>query len=258
MYSMPTENDWEQVPSVSEQTVLSTPIKIRWQSEDRTRVRRSARAAVEDNYEEIAVLHRVFTRQKTQIVIKTKEELDALKTELGRGGIKDHVRERVEDEIQEQQSTEDHQLSNEDVSEEIKERVNSTDLDRLMKQEIIPHAEKWVNKVWGTDTVDLSDISFFWNPQLTECAGRAYDSYSVPRSMTSGKYAIGLAPDYYYQNGLSALLEIVRHELIHIWQIIHPNGDSGHGPTFRQWVPEMDTSRYCQDWNRVGYGDLVE
>jgi predicted SprT family Zn-dependent metalloprotease len=65
------------------------------------------------------------------------------------------------------------------------------------------------------------------------------------------RYAIGLAPDYYYQKGIDNLLEVVRHELIHQWQYQHPDGGrGGHGPKFRQWVDDLDTERYCKHWSK--------
>ena len=130
------------------------------------------------------------------------------------------------------------------------EERKQTDMDTLMEEIVIPHARKWVNEVWPGGSVDVDAIDWFWNPQLTNAAGMAYYGTAVPESMASGRYAIGLAPDYYYQKGIDQLLEIVRHELIHQWQYQHPDGKGGHGPKFKQWMDDMDTHRHCKRWSK--------
>ena len=134
--------------------------------------------------------------------------------------------------------------------ERIQER-KQTDMDTLMEDVVVPHARKVVNDVWPGGTVDVGEIDFFWNPQLTRCAGKAYWGSAVPETMASGEYAIGLAPDYYYQRGIEELLSIVRHECCHIWQYMHPDCDGGgHGPKFKQWIEDLDTTRHCKNWSK--------
>lgn len=255
--------DWDGVPDIEEQTLLDEPIKIRWGSEDRTRLRRAATAAVEDGWTKVAIARPIYSRQKTQIVIKTEEELEAFRKQMKNKSMKPHVSRRIKNEIKshvENDGSSDTSKNRtaEDISDDICRRVRNSDLDRIMEQEVKPHAQEWVQRVWDTDTVNLDIVSFFWNPQLTDSAGTAYKHGTVPRTMTSGPYAIGLAPDYYYEHGLSELLETVRHELIHIWQYMQPRTKSGHGPSFKQWVTDMNTHRHCQHWNRVGYKEIIE
>jgi hypothetical protein len=245
---MATESQWESIPDVEEQTELDNPIKIRWSGRDRARVRRGLVAAYEDGYIEKAIAVPVVMRQKTQIVIKTEEELDAFKDELAYKA-KWRVERRITDEIEEKLNGDDEDES--EIPEDVQRRYDETDMDALMEEIVIPHARKWVNDVWPGGTVDVDSIDFFWNPQLTNSAGKAYKGSAVPESMASGYYAIGLAPDYYYQHGLDELLAVVRHELIHQWEYQHPDGgDGGHGPKFKQWIDDMDTHRHCKLWSK--------
>ena len=124
----------------------------------------------------------------------------------------------------------------------------------------IEHARQRCSEVWPGGTVDPDEIEWFWNTRLVSSAGMAY-----PRSNTNygGKEypAIGLAPDYYYQFGLEGLLETARHELIHQWQYQHPDGfdRGGHGPDFKQWTDDLDTTRHCQTWDKQTYAaDLAD
>lgn len=129
-----------------------------------------------------------------------------------------------------------------------------TDLDALMDEVIIPHAREKVEDVWPGGTVDVDEISWFWNTRLSRCAGKAYYGTAVPQiAGDDADIAIGLAPDYYYQHGLhdNGLLAVVRHELVHAWQYNHPDSNGGgHGPKFKQWLGEddMDTHRHCKHW----------
>lgn len=343
----------EAIPAVEEQTELDTPIKIRWSGKDRRAVRRSLRAAADDGLER-GVAFPVMTRQKTQIVIKTEEELEAFYDSLTR--VKLRVRRRLERKIQDQLPDDDED-SNEVVrydpqlqdhpcyvdtevdfavgdcvellayggSRVVRDddgnvigqekynpsgtsayyvvrdvdgfRVNvawgdkngstrwvprdriigtsvhqkakfeyrreknrreqeriaqrkETDLDVLMEEVIKPHARKKVNEVWPGGTVDVDEISWFWNTRLSNCAGKAYWGTAVPQMAGGGHIAIGLAPGYYYQHGIEALLEVVRHELIHCWEYEHPDANGGHGPKFKQWLDDMDTHRHCKNWSK--------
>lgn len=237
----------DKLPAVEEQTEFDNPIKIRWSGNDRARVRRGLRAAVADDYIERGIAYPVMTRQKTQIVIKTEEELEAFKDELSYKA-KHQVQKRILDEIEEQLNP-SKESSTEDKSEEYKRRED-VDMDVLLNEIVVPHAEKAANDVWPGGTVDVDEIDIFWNSYLSSCAGRAYYGSAVPDSMADGRLAIGLAPEYYYRHGLDELLRTVRHELIHIWAYEHPDVDSnhGHGPRFKAWLDEMDTDRYCKHW----------
>lgn len=243
-------SNYDEVPDVSEQTELEHgPIKIRWSGHDRSRVRRGIRAAVSDGYIERGVAMPVMARQKTQIVIKTEEELEAFKAELGYKA-KYKVRNRIEDEIDTQLSGDDSEDDGPNLSEAAQRRKDEADLETLMEEIVIPHARKWANDVWPGGTVDVDEIDWFWNPQLSNAAGMAYHGTAVPQRYADGYYAIGLAPLYYYKHGVDKLLEIVRHELIHQWQYMHsdaPKG-GGHGRGFKQWVGDMDTHRHCKHW----------
>lgn len=245
-------SNYDEIPDVSEQTELDNgPVKVRWSGHDRRRVRRGIRAAVADGYIERGVAMPVMTRQKTQIVIKTEEELEAFKAELGYKS-KWRVQERIEDEI-EAQLSEDTDDSDTSLPEDYQRRKTETDLDTLMEEIIIPHAQKWANEVWPGGTVDVDKISWFWNHHLSHCAGKAYWWGAEP----DGHYevsspAVGLAPGYYYQHGLDEMLAVVRHELIHVWQKEHGMGKSngGHGSDFKQWIDDMDTHRHCKHWSK--------
>lgn len=127
-----------------------------------------------------------------------------------------------------------------------------TDMDLLMEEVVIPHARRVCEDVWPGGTVDVDEIEWFWNPQLTNSAGMAYYGSAVPETLAGdAEYAIGLAPAYYYQHGVDELLEVVRHELIHQWQFQHPDGGRGiHGPKFKQWVDDLNTSRHCKHWSK--------
>lgn len=247
-------SNYDEVPDVSKQTELENgPVKVRWSGHDRSRVRRGIRAAVADGYIERGVAMPVMTRQKTQIVIKTEEELEAFKAELSYKA-KWKVQQRIEDEIEEQLSEDEEDDSVEDVPEDVRRRMEETDMDALMEDIVIPHARQWVDEVWPGGSVDVDAIDWFWNPYLSNAAGMAYYGSAVPETMADGRYAIGLAPAYYYQHGLDALLEIVRHELIHQWQYQHPDGgNGGHSRKFKQWVDDMDTHRHCKHWSKPDY-----
>lgn len=250
---MATQSAWDSIPDVAEQTELENgPIKVRWTGEDRPRVRRSLVAALEDGWMERAIAVPVMTRQKTNIVIKTEEELDAFKEEFY-SRTKWRVRKRIEREIEEQLNGDDGNEEEQERSEAFQRRKEQADLDALMNDIVIPHARKWAQDVWPGGTVDVDEISWFWNTQLTSCAARAYWGTSVPDTMVDGgPPAIGLAPAYYYSHGLDEMLAVVRHELIHIWQRNHENGFNrgGHGKDFKQWIGDMDTHRYCKHWSK--------
>lgn len=240
----------DEIPDVSEQTELEHgPIKIRWESEDRARVRRGLRAALADGYMEKGIAFPCMMRQKTQVVIKTEEELEAFRDEL-QYKAKRRVRDRIEDEIRKQRNPDEHNDAEESQhSEAYQRRKADTDLDTLMEEVVIPHARQKVNEVWPGGTVDVDDITWFWNNRLSTHAGMAYRGRAVPNSV-DGQLAIGLAPAYYYKHGTDDLLELVRHELIHIWCYEHPDCDSGegHGPKFKQWLDDMDTSMHGKWW----------
>lgn len=249
--TMATQSQWDSIPDVEEQTPLENgPIKIRWSkdSRDRARVRRGLVAALEDGYMERAVAVPVMTRQKTQIVIKTEEELEAFRKEFEFKGAPRRTRKRIEDEIEKQLKGDDDDEP--ERSEAYKRRKEETDMDALLNDIVIPHARKHAEETWPGGTVDVDEIDWFWNPQLTSCAGRAYWGSSVPKTYADSPPAIGLAPGYYYKHGLDELLKVVRHELIHVWQRNHENGfdRGGHGQDFKQWLDDMDCDRYCKHW----------
>ncbi|WP_330630687.1 SprT-like domain-containing protein [Halocatena halophila] len=52
-------------------------------------------------------------------------------------------------------------------------------------------------------------------------------------------------PDY-ENNGWEQTQETIRHELIHAHQYIN-HGEADHGPTFKEWMDELDTSVYADD-----------
>lgn len=249
---MVTKSQWESIPDVEEQTPLPNgDIKVKWQSHDRARVRRGIIAALEDDYMEIGIAAPVVGRQETQIVIKTEEELEAFRKELDSRGIKWRVKDRITSEIDSQYKGEGkvNKSKKEELSGTALTRKEETDMEVLLNDVVIPHARRKCEEVWPGGTVDVDEISWFWNPQLTSCAGKAYwwgaepsDRYDVSSP------AIGLSPYSYYVHGIDELLKTVRHELIHVWQLKHENGFSkgGHGKDFKQWIPDMDTGRYCQ------------
>lgn len=246
--TMVTQSKWEAIPNVEEQTQLDDPIKIRWSGQDRSRVRRGLVSLLESGDVERAIALPAMARQKTQVVIKTEEELESLRQEL-EWKAKWRVQRRIEDEI-------DAQLNGEDTEEEESHseaylmRKEETDMDVLMEEIVKPHARKKVSEVWN-DTIDFEKITWFWNPFLTSSTGMAYWGSAVPdyANNEGPRIAIGLADGYYYQHGVDELLAVVRHELIHIWQAEHPAGDRiGHGPKFKQWLDDMDTHRYCNHW----------
>lgn len=132
---------------------------------------------------------------------------------------------------------------------EMARRKEETDLDALIDDVIKPHARQKVAEVWPGGTVDVDEISWFWNTRLRRCAGKAYSGNAVPQMAGDARLAIGLAPRYFYKHGVEELLSVVRHELIHIWQYEHPDSNKGgHGPKFRQWLDDMDTHRHCKNW----------
>ncbi len=354
---MVTQSKWDSIPDVAEQTELDEPIKIRWTGHDRSRVRRKFEAALCDGYMKEAIGFPVVTRQSTNIVIKTEEELAAFKrcSPMIKWRVWDRIEAEIKDQLPDEETAtpiptkyepplKDHpcykdvsldlnvgdhietlkysghgtvydddnnkigdkkynangtityytvrkieddrvlaQWGNRDTmnwlpreqivgvsvydkakaeyTEYKRQRAaakkqakvskrKETDLDTLMEEVVIPHARKWADEVWPGGTVDVDEICWFWNNYLSDAAGMAYYGNAVPRTMASGRLAIGLAPEYYYQKGIDNLLSIVRHELIHIWQYEHPEGDGGHGPTFHQWTDDMDTTRYCKHWSK--------
>lgn len=252
MPTMVTQAQWEEVPNVEEQTPLPNgDIKIPWQSRDRARVRRGLTAALADGWIERGIAAPCMGRQETQVVIKTEEELEAFQAELDSRGIKWRVYDRIQDEINSQYEGEGkaNKSKKEKLSGQALTRKEETDMEVLLNDVVIPHARRKCEEVWPGGTVDVDEISWFWNPQLTSCAGKAYWRGAEP----SDRYdisspAIGLSPYSYYVHGIDELLSTVRHELIHIWQCKHENGFSrgGHAKDFKQWIGDMDTGRYCQ------------
>lgn len=241
------------IPNVNEQTPLENgPIKIKWQGKDRSRVRRGLRAAAADGHERGIALP-VVTRQKTQVVIKTEEELNEFRKEIN-SKVKHYVCKRIQTEINQQLNGTDTnntgENSNETEPSPVTQRREETDMDTLLNDVVIPHARQTATNVWPGGTVDVDEIKFFWNNHLTTCAGRAYRGAAIPRTYVEDEYrlAIALAPEYYYQHGVDELLEVVRHELIHIWQYEHEMGTGGHGKDFKQWLDDANTHRHCKHW----------
>jgi hypothetical protein len=246
---MPTQQQYDAIPDVSEQTKLDNgPVKIRWSGRDRSRVRRGLLAALEDGYVERAVAYPVVVRQKTQIVIKTEEELEAFTAELETKA-KWRTVKRLKRRIKEERRDDDGGTGD-SLSEKAHHRKEETDMDTLLQEVVIPHARSRVEAVWPGGTVDVDDIYWFWNPQLSDSAGMAYRDSACPRRYVPTDYrlAIGLAKAYYYKHGVDELLEVVRHELIHVWQYEHKMGSGGHGSDFKQWLGDMDTHRHCKHW----------
>lgn len=247
---MPTKSQWNSIPNVEEQTELENgPIKIRWSGRDRARVRRGLVAALEDGYTERGIAVPVMMRQESQIVIKTQEELDAFTGEFHAKVRSTRVRNRIPKEIQKQLDGYDKDDDG-GLSLSAQKRKRETDLDILMEEIVIPHAREKVNEVWPGGTVDVDNIDWFWNPQLSNSAGMAYHGTAVPERYSDAQHAIALAPEYYYKHGTEELLKVVRHELIHQWQYMHPDSPNGggHGRGFKQWVDDMNTNRYCNHW----------
>lgn len=248
---MATQTRWEEIPNVEEQTPLDEPIKIRWSGHDRKRVRRGLVAFYESGDIERGVAVPVMLRQKSQIVIKTEEELEGFRSELDYKA-KWRVRKRIENEIEKQLNGEDDEEP--ERSEAHQRRKEETDLDVLMEEIIIPHARKKAKEVWPGGTVDVDEITWFWSNRYSWAAGYAYHGAAIPQDVNvEGKrLAIGLSPHYYYQHGLDSLLGIVRHELIHIWQYEHPDAPKGHGHGrgFKQWLDDMDTHRHCKHYSK--------
>lgn len=253
---MATQTQWESIPDVSEQTPLDEPIKVRFSGKDRARVRRGLHAALEDGCMEKAVARPAMSRQKTQIVLKTEEEVDAFLDELGYKA-KHYVQQRVSEEVHNQLESSTSTESTEPTPpQEFLDRRENTDMDRFL-DEVKSHTQDKMEDVWR-DTVDYSKITWFWNPYLTRSAGRAYHGFNAIPDCADNQgspYAIGLAPDYYYMHGKEALLEVARHEAIHQRQVLHPDADGkmGHGPDFKQWIDDMDTHRHCKSWSKKTY-----
>jgi hypothetical protein len=247
---MATQQQWDSLPPVDEQTPLEHgEIKFNWSGRDRRRVRSGMYAALEDDYTERAIGLRTLTRQKTNVVIKTEEELEAFEKEIAMKGLPSRQRSRIRKEIRRQKNGEEKKQSQR--SETYQRRKEETDLDVLMEGVVLPHARKVCAEVWPGGTVDPDeDIDWFWNPQLSWAAGKCYYGRGVPKTYASGDLAIGLAPAYYYQHGTDELLRTVRHELVHAWGYLHPDGETGHGPKFKQWVDDLDTDRYCKHWQK--------
>jgi hypothetical protein len=243
---------WDNIPDTTEQTPLKNgAIKIRWSGKARRKLRRKLVTAYESGWTERGIAAPVMTRQKTQIVIKTEEELNALRTELNALGIPHNVKKRIQNEIDNQLSHTDMDAQSEQtLPEPAQRRKEETDIDVLLHDVVIPHARTKANDVWPGGTVDVDEINWFWNPQLSNAAGMAYHGSAVPQRYVDGRLAIGLAKEYYYKHGVEDLLEVVRHELIHIWQYEHPDAPNGHGhgPGFKQWMNDMDTHRHCNHW----------
>lgn len=252
----------ERLPDMDEQTELTVPLKFPFRvgTTDRARMRRAAVAAAEDDFRKASFAVRVFRRQKTNIVIQTEEELEAF--EYIRNNVRfesRRTRRRFNNRFDEKkeavlQGESPDQGTEVTVPDDVEHRVRNTDMEKLLTEDVVTHAETWSQDVFD-GTVDVSKISFFWNPYLTDSAGMAYSS--VPNTLPGRGLGIGLSKDYYYARGRDELLRIVRHELIHIWQYIS-NGKMGHGKDFRQWVSDMNTDRHCRPWNRKHYEKHVE
>jgi len=138
----------------------------------------------------------------------------------------------------------------------VEAKRRQADMDAILDL-VIEHARRECAEVWPGGTVDPDEIHWFWNTRLSSSAGMAYSRIGRQHG---DRPAIGLAPDYYYQFGLEAVLRTARHELIHQWQFEHPDGGiSGHGPKFRQWIDDLDTTRHCQTWDKQTYAaDLAD
>ena len=139
----------------------------------------------------------------------------------------------------------------------VEPKRRQADMDAILDL-VIEHARDRCAEVWPGGTVDPDDIYWFWNTRLSSSAGMAY---ARKGRQHGDRPAIGLAPDYYYQFGLDAVLRTARHELIHQWQYEHPDGfdSGGHGTDFKQWVDDLDTTRHCEHWSKQTYAaDLAD
>lgn len=247
---MATQQQRDKIPDVSEQTELDNgPVKVRWSGRDRKRVRRGLQAALDDGHVDRAIARPVMSRQKTQIVIKTEEELDAFLAELEYKA-KWRTIKRIKRRIKEERADDGDDEDGDNLPEKAQRRKDETDMDTLLEEVVIPHARDRAEDVWPGGTVDVDEICWFWNPQLSNSAGMAYRDSACPRRYVPDDYrlAIGLAKEYFYRHGVDELLEVVRHELIHIWQYEHEMGSGGHGSDFRQWMDDLDTHRHCNHW----------
>lgn len=79
---MATDALWEALPPVDEQTPLGETVKIRWRGNARWRVFTSLQSALESDWPERALAIRCLKREKTNVVIETVEEREALLAEL--------------------------------------------------------------------------------------------------------------------------------------------------------------------------------
>lgn len=128
-----------------------------------------------------------------------------------------------------------------DVRRSVREKRRQADFDALAEL-CKRHAKQVADDVW-TDTVPVDDITFQFNNRLSYHGGfyypRTHSSRPAPR--------IELATERYVDYGLSRVLDIVRHELIHAWQDYHPDGHppdahKHHGRDFKQWTDALNTS----------------
>lgn len=136
-----------------------------------------------------------------------------------------------------------------------------TDDPETMEQVYRIHAKEAVEKVWPGGTVTIGpggNTHIEVSNRMRTYYGRAiyartyrpndeyavrYEDYDHLEPTDSKFVVIRLNSDLPDMKGTYGALETVRHELIHAWQFLHPNGETGHGPTFKQWLDDMDV-----DW----------
>ena len=81
--------------------------------------------------------------------------------------------------------------------------------------------------------IDLDRLSWTWNSRNTNTAGRAWS------------YKIELTPQYLDANSWNDFLQVVRHELIHVWEHHAGNDRAGHNGQFHDWIVDANTRRHC-------------
>jgi len=94
--------------------------------------------------------------------------------------------------------------------------------------------------------VDLSEVAIEVSDKMKRAAGK------VVHNKTTGEVTTRYAYGAYQERGWEDFASTVRHELIHVWQIVR-FGNADHGRTFKRKAENLGTSVHCEKFSEYEY-----